>query len=343
MKRKVDLAVFTLALVLAACAQPAATPTPTAVPTLTISPTATAAPAKEEIRFRSGHFEVVGELRLPAGGGKHPAIIMVHGDGPATRYGAVPFGPTIEIFLRNGYAAFSWDKPGSGESTGEFDSGHTLSQRAAILADAIKVLAEHPAIDSTRIGLWGISQAGWVMPLALELTDDVAFMIVVSGGGEDSIEQNAYRLGQRILSSGGPSEHAALFEQHLAQASKATHYAEYRQATEAILEIPALEAYLGFELELQEEHEWQPWPRDIDAFIDPMDIIEHTTIPVLVFFGEGDQSIDPIQGAEAYEAALQAAGNQDYHVVLIPLVGHVFVTVPEYLETLEAWIQHLSQ
>jgi hypothetical protein len=268
---------------------------------------------------------------------------MVHGDGPATRYGAVPFGPTIEIFLRNGYAAFSWDKPGSGQSTGEFDSGHNLTQRAAILADAVQVLAEHPAIDSTRIGLWGISQAGWVMPLALELADDVAFMIVVSGGGEDSIEQMAYRLGQRILSSGGSSEHAALFEERLAQACKTTRYAEYRQATEAILEIPSLGTAIGIQLELQEEGEWQPWPRDIDAFIDPMDIIEHTTIPVLVFFGELDPDVDPVQGAEAYEAALQAAGNQDYQIEVLPSVGHVFVTRSEYLRTLEAWIQHLPQ
>jgi hypothetical protein len=28
--------------------------------------------------------------------------------------------PLIEIFLRTGYAVFSWDKPGSGESTGKF-------------------------------------------------------------------------------------------------------------------------------------------------------------------------------------------------------------------------------
>ena len=34
------------------------------------------------------------------------------------------------------------------------------------------------------------------------------------------------------------------------------------------------------------------------------------------------KSIDPIQGAEAYEEALQAAGNPDYHVELIPGVGH---------------------
>jgi hypothetical protein len=348
MKRNLFFAAIVLTLLLAGCGRPTETPTPTAVPptpttvpTPALSAAATAAPVKEEISFRCGDFELVGDLRLPAGDGQYPAVIMVHGDGPATRNGAVPFRPTIDVFLRNGYAVFSWDKPGSGESTGEFDGEHVLTQRAAILADGIEVLAQHPAIDPARIGLWGISQAGWVMPLALDLRDDVAFMIVVSGGGEDSIEQMVYQMGQQVLSAGGSAEDAVLVEQYGSQALKATSYTEYRQAMEILLEIPSLSKVI--DLEMAEEDEWQPWPRDIDSFIDPMDIIERTTIPVLAFFGGLDKSIDPVQGAEAYEAALQTAGNQDYQIEVIPTAGHVFVNTGTYLRTLEEWVQHLSQ
>ncbi|MGD9147092.1 MAG: prolyl oligopeptidase family serine peptidase, partial [Anaerolineae bacterium] len=134
----------------------------------------------EEIQFRSGRFKVVGDLRMPVGKGPHPAIIMVHGDGAATRDG---HSHLLEVFLRNGYAVFSWDKPGSGESTGEFNrkgEWDVLTRRAEILVDGINLLVEHPQIDADRIGLWGISQAGWVMPKAIELSDHVAFMIVVS-------------------------------------------------------------------------------------------------------------------------------------------------------------------
>lgn len=48
-----------------------------------------------------------------------------------------------------------------------------------------------------------------------------------------------------------------------------------------------------------------------------MDIIKHTTIPLLVFYGELDRNIDPVQGAEAYEDALQTAGNQEYQIQVI--------------------------
>jgi pimeloyl-ACP methyl ester carboxylesterase len=307
----------------------------------------------EEISFRSGKFRVVGDLRMPVGEGPHPAIIMVHGSGGATRNGAVPFSPLIEIFLRNGYAVFSWDKPGSGESTGQFSD--ELTQRADILVTGVEVLTEHPAIDPTRIGLWGISQAGWVMPLAIEQSENVAFMIIVSGAAEDSIEQMAYQIGQKVACDGGSTEQVALVERYWSQRAKATSYDEYREAVQALLEIPGVKGYTG--LEMTEEKNWKPWSRDWDSFIDPMEVIEHTTIPMLVFFGELDKNIDPVQGAEAYEAALQKAGNQDYRVVVISEVAHTLTWAktgclneswgtsyaPEFLETMETWLQHLSQ
>jgi pimeloyl-ACP methyl ester carboxylesterase len=309
----------------------------------------------QEVSFRSKGFKLVGDLRLPADGELHPAIIMVHGSGGATRDGAVYFEPLIEIFLRNGYAVFSWDKPGSGASKGDFDGRHLLSERAAILADAVQVLVEHPEIDPARVGLWGISQAGWVMPLALELAGDIAFMIVVGGGAEDSIEQMAFQVGQRVICTGGSDERAALVEKNWSQFKKATNYSEYREAVESLLEIPEVKEHTG--LQLAEEKRWKPLSRDSGSFFDPMEVIEHTTIPVLALYGELDKNIDPVQGAEAYKAALERAGNQDSQVVVIPGAGHVLVPartgclgegggrqyVPEYLEILDAWLQQLSR
>ncbi|KPJ88330.1 MAG: hypothetical protein AMJ53_17010 [Gammaproteobacteria bacterium SG8_11] len=306
----------------------------------------------EEVRFKSGKFRLVGDLRIPEGEGPHPAIIMVHGSGSATRNGAVPFSPLIEIFLRNGYAVFSWDKPGSGESTGQFNN--ELTQRAEILVKGIEVLTEHQSIDPDHIGLWGISQAGWVMPLAIEQSENVAFMIVVSGGAEDSIEQMAYQHGQRVACAGESTEQVSLVEQYWSQMAKATSYAEYREAVEILLAIPGVKGFTG--LELKEEKDWEPRNREWDSFIDPIEVIEHTTIPMLVFYGELDKNIDPVQGAEAYEAALQKAGNQDYLIVVIPNVAHTLMPAktgcisetlginyaPEFLETMETWLQEIT-
>lgn len=304
----------------------------------------------QEITFPSGAFTITGDLRMPEEGGNHPVILMIHGSGEATRDGAVPFIPLIEIFLRNGYAVFSWDKPGSGSSQGSFTQGYTSTERAGILADAIQVLGEKASIDLSRVGLWGISQAGWVMPKALEKTDRISFMIVVSGGGEDGIEQGAYQLAQMIACQGGSQEDVATVEQYWASMNKATSYESYQEATQILLDIPGVYDLTG--LVPSEKDNWSPWPRDIDAFFNPMDVLEHTQIPVLAFFGELDKNIDPVQGAQAYEAALAKAGNPDYLVEVLEGAGHVMVEVetgclgeyvgseymPAYLEIMEFWL-----
>jgi hypothetical protein len=304
----------------------------------------------QEVRFSSQDFTVVGDLRFPVVGDQHPVIMMIHGSGEATRRGAVDFVPMIEIFLRQGYAVFSWDKPGSGESEGDFTQGFESTERAKIIRDAIGVLAEHPSVDPSTVGLWGISQAGWVMPMALEMTDAVDFMIVVSGGGEDGIEQGAYQTAQRLLCDGGSPEDASVVEQYWAIMNKAAVYDEYRTAVQILLEIPWI--VNNTPVTLKSEDDWSPWPREIDAFFDPTEVLRTTTIPILAFFGALDKNIDPVQGAQAYESALSEASNQDFEVVVIPGAGHVMIEVEtgcigestgseymtEYLETLEFWL-----
>ena len=307
----------------------------------------------QEVSFRVNGFSIVGDLRTPLTGNEHPAIIMVHGSGNATRYGAVPFEPLIEIFLRQGFAVLSWDKPGSGASMGEFEPGYTLTGRADILVEAVKLLSINPNIRSSSIGLWGISQAGWVMPIASNKTGDISFMIVVSGGGEDSIEQQAYLVSQVVACEGGSMEQVENADRYWSQMAKATNYNDYREAADILINIPGVTEYSG--LTVSEEDQWSPWPREIDAFFDPMDVIKQTTIPMLVFFGELDKNIDPVQGVLAYESALKEAGNENYLIKVIEDVGHILTPattgclsesvsseyIPEYLITLEEWISDL--
>jgi pimeloyl-ACP methyl ester carboxylesterase len=85
-----------------------------------------------------------------------------------------------------------------------------------------------------------------------------------------------------------------------------------------------------------------------------MTVIQTTKIPVLAVFGEMDRWIDPLQGAAAYEEALRSAGNPDYHVELIPGVGHTMLTQASmcgvgastsarYLELLREWATKLNE
>lgn len=308
-------------------------------------------PGTTEVTFSSNGFELVGELERPDGPGPHPAVVLVHGSGPQSRYSTPTSGLVREAFVDAGYAVLVWDKPGSGDSTGDFDGEHTLTQRAGILVDAIDWLMDTPAIDPSRIGVWGLSQAGWVMPLALTMTDDISFMIVVSGGAEDSIEQMVFQWTAQAACRGATSEELSVMDTKGPQALKADTYDEYRAAMDELMSIPEINRYVGVDIEVMGAADWRPWPRDIDAFFDPAVVLAETTIPVLAIFGEHDSQIDPVQGVEAYQEALEEAGNTDFRVVMIRGANHIMRIAEgpcgpespgiaeEYLDLIDEWLE----
>ena len=91
---------------------------------------------------------LVGILRLPAGEGPHPAMIMIPGLDSAKE----ELRSTEELFLERGIATFSVDGPGQGEA--EYDlpiRGDWEVPGAAV----IDHLHTEPGIDPGRIGVWG--------------------------------------------------------------------------------------------------------------------------------------------------------------------------------------------
>ena len=91
------------------------------------------------------------------------------------------------FFVQHGYAVFRYDKRGTGESTGKFqgvgieDGEDTLNDLAIDALAGVEFLKNHNLINPTMNGLMGISQAGWIIPLAASKSPDVAFAISWSG------------------------------------------------------------------------------------------------------------------------------------------------------------------
>lgn len=315
----------------------------------------------EEITYQSGEFRIVGELRLPPSEGPHPVILFVHGDGPNNRTSGVTYPPIMARMLRAGYATFAWDKPGTGESTGKIDRSRLVEQRAQIVLDALGRIREHPGIDTSKMGLWGISQAGYIMPEVLTRSDDVAFMIAVSCPGEAGVEQGAYLVATQARCAGVPEAEAKQLEYHLSALEWATTYEEWVKHKKEVQNYPIL-GEMGFNLAIRPIEEWHAPNLDGPYFFDPMTLVDDVTIPVLVFFGERDTQADPIQGVEAYREALERAGNKHYRVELVPGVDHNLLISetgsleerdhrprsgwqnysPLYLDILEEWLGKLD-
>jgi len=57
-----------------------------------------------------------------------------------------------------------------------------ISTLAGDMAAVLSVLETLPSIDAGRLGLFGVSQANWYMPLVAETHPAVGFMAVLGGG-----------------------------------------------------------------------------------------------------------------------------------------------------------------
>jgi uncharacterized protein len=119
---------------------------------------------------------------IPRGG--VPGVAVVHGSGQMTRQMArYVVGPLNAI----GLAVLAYDKRGVGDSTGNYFNVGTVNSVEALgrLADdasrAAKVLASHRGVDPKRVGLYGQSQAGWIIPIAASRDPGLSFLIIVSG------------------------------------------------------------------------------------------------------------------------------------------------------------------
>lgn len=121
-------------------------------------------------------------LTLPSGSGRFPAAAMVHGSGPRTRD---EFDIFSAYFALHGIAVLADDKRGVGESRGTYPGDAARDSTIDVLASDAQAeasfLAGLPYIDATRVGLFGDSQAGWIVPLAAARSSAVHWAVLNSG------------------------------------------------------------------------------------------------------------------------------------------------------------------
>ncbi|MBB3059576.1 alpha/beta hydrolase family protein [Microbulbifer rhizosphaerae] len=135
----------------------------------------------EEIEFVSHTERLSGSIVFPKSDEIHSAVVFIHGSGKQERN-----MHWAQRFASEGIAALVYDKRGVGRSGGNYEGNQNVSgKNISLLADdsiaALNVLREHPKTKTLPIGLTGISQAGWIVPLAAERRKVVDFMVLWSG------------------------------------------------------------------------------------------------------------------------------------------------------------------
>ncbi|MFF9351533.1 alpha/beta hydrolase family protein [Streptomyces sp. NPDC014734] len=135
---------------------------------------------EERVALRHAGATLDGVLALPrTGDGPYGLVVFVHGDGPVDATHETFYRPIWESFARAGYASLSFSKPGVAGSEGNW-LDQSMEDRADETLAAVAWARARPDIDGGRIGLWGASQAGWVMPKAAARDTRLQFVIAVA-------------------------------------------------------------------------------------------------------------------------------------------------------------------
>jgi pimeloyl-ACP methyl ester carboxylesterase len=210
------------------------------------------------------------------------------------------------LFTGIGIATVIWDKPGCGKSEGLFDPDQSVDSSATEVLDAIREIRARALPGSGKIGLWGISRAGWIAPLAIARDPSITFWISVSG--TDAEENFPYLLESNLRIEGrSEAEIAHLvgeWKRGFAITSHGGTFEEYRAATQDLRRDPfmtflsdgAEETKANF---LAEQARFTSGAFKIDPgsglmiYVPDFDtVLRRLNIPVLALFGERDRNVN---------------------------------------------------
>ncbi|SDB99503.1 alpha/beta hydrolase family protein [Niabella drilacis] len=273
---------------------------------------------EQEVHFTYNGDTLFGKLITPGVfKGKLPVIVFVHGSGPEDYSSSGNYRYLWEVFTKMGFACYSWNRPGVAPSGGKWFQ-MSVADRAREVVEAIRRVKKMKEVDSLRLGLWGISQAGWVIPEVAGIMAP-AFVITVSSPVTTAFRQEGYRVRAEMRADGlarKEQRQAAAYNRKLRKMIKTGR--AYQQFSE-LQNKTGHEKWSGYVIRgdemvydylsvvFKEDH-----PPDIDRL----------RCPVLAIWGANDLAVPPRKSARVYRKALKRAGNSNVLVRIIPDADH---------------------
>jgi pimeloyl-ACP methyl ester carboxylesterase len=293
---------------------------------------------EEEVVFENTEANLVlaGTFTRPKQKGRYPVVILISGSGRQDRDGSAmthrPFLVLSDYLTRNNIAVLRFDDRGFGESTGDFSKATTADFAQDVLS-AVRYLKSRKDIDAKQIGLIGHSEGGIIAPLAANQTSDVSFIVTMAGTGIPGSEISVI---QSKTMRPFPVPDEAGFEKNvrksieIASSSKETseikeeltrHNTSY--LTPILKSLGASDDNVSKFIENEVKTGLKPWTRYFYTY-NPSDEFEKLSIPVLSLNGTKDTQVNATINQNAIRNALIKGGNNNYKVVALENMNHLF-------------------
>jgi uncharacterized protein len=299
-------------------------------------------PYKEEevtVQNKDANVTLAGTFTYPEKGKNFPAVVLITGSGPQDRDEAIlghkPFLVLSDYLTRHGIAVLRFDDRGIGKSTGNFSSATTKDFATDALA-CVEYLKTRDEVDKKHIGLIGHSEGGIIAPLVANQTKDVSFIVMMAGPGLTG--EKVLELQSKLIAKAeGESDEEikkmtrinsklykiAMLEKDSSIAAAEIHKALdefYNTLSDSVRNSPE---NTKENLYRQTKSLLSPWFRFFLSY-DPKENLSKLKIPVLAINGANDLQVPPKENLDAIESALKSAGNQNYKVIEIPKLNHLF-------------------
>lgn len=284
---------------------------------------------EEEVEFRNGNVILAGTLVIPETGSRHPAVVLVHGSGAEPRREYLRYA---REFAAAGIAALAFDKRGAGKST-KTSSRVPYDTLAADVLAAVEMLKHHHAVDSGRIGLWGLSEGEWVAPLAASKMRAPAFLVLLSASALTPSKQVETEVG-KLLRKEGYSDSIVALAQTLYGRT-----AEFQRTGGGRVELNVDLQRVGTEKWFRDARyldprlppydsvlrlPWFPtWHANMD--FDALPLLRAVNAPVLILLGGKDLKNDAAYAATRYAEVLGANPGRQYTIKVFPNAEHAMV------------------
>ena len=284
----------------------------------------------EELRIERDGFALAATYS-PAG---ETAIVALHGAAEGTK-DAPLYAHLHQLLPPAGIGVVTFDRRGEGESTGDSTRGRFELQ----VEDALAVLR---AIEAERVGVWGISQGGWIGPLAAAASAEVAFLVLVASTGVTPSEQMMYAVERqlRLAGYGDDVVNRALNLRRRFEDWVHTRAPEPDEQLGAELWAGVDEPWWGqvwLPPTLLDEESCRLWIEEMD--FDPRPVFAQVGVPTLLFYGEADSWTPVKPSVEAW----RAARGDEVEVVVVPGAEHDLTLpdgslAPAYQARLVEWL-----
>jgi len=295
----------------------------------------------ESITFQSGSVLLSGELAKPVGIDKPPVMVFAHGSGATPKEDLRWYARKANKY---GYASFTYDKRGVGNSEGDedFPRYFNFDTLASDMVSAIETVAKRSDLDASQITLFGVSQGGWVVPLAASMSEiPLAGMIIVSGSIVPLREDRIFERNARLQSEGfSDQDLAEAMQAQIADqnfSSDSTTYPALKELWDKYKDRAWFKRVWLSEEPLGYSHPWRQHHAKIIDF-NPLPILETLNIPSVFVFGDPElDGLGPIKKSMDNLRQFKSSG-KDYLIMNFQGYDHnmekkiIFNSIPTYAD-----------